>query len=134
MTPSLTALCLFAGWTLLLVAAVAGFRGLSSRREGRAINAFAPDGSDVPGLGRRLTRAHLNCVEFLPVLGAVTLAAAAAGRSDVTDPLAMPLLAARIAQSAVHVASTSVPMVMLRGTLFLVQVLIVASWIARLVS
>lgn len=133
MTPSLVALCLFAGWTLLLVVSLALYRGASSRSSGKALNTFAPDGTDVGGFGQRLTRAHLNCVEFLPALGAVILAAAVAGRSAVTDPLAMPLLYARLAQSAVHLASTSVPMVLLRATLFVVQVAIVASWILQLV-
>jgi len=132
MTTSLVALCLFAGWTILLVTAVALYRGAFSSREAKALNTFAPDGSDVPGLGQRLTRAHLNCVETLPVVAAVILAAAAAGRAEVTDSLAMPLLFARIGQSTVHLISTSVPMVMLRATLFVVQLLIVASWIVRL--
>jgi len=132
MTPSLVALCLFAGWTILLVTAVALFRGATSQRSGKALNTFAPDGADVGGLGQRLTRAHLNCVEFLPVAGAVILAAAVAGRADVTDGLAMPLLFARLGQSTVHVISTSVPMVMLRATLLVVQLGIVASWIWRL--
>jgi uncharacterized MAPEG superfamily protein len=132
MTTSLVALCLFAGWTILLVTAVALYRGAFSSREGKALNSFAPDGSDVAGLGQRLTRAHLNCVETLPVVAAVILAAAAAGRVEVTDSLAMPLLFARLGQSTVHLISTSVPMVMLRATLFVVQLLIVASWIVRL--
>jgi len=132
MTPSLVALCLFAGWTILLVASVAVYRGLSSSRTGKALNTFAPDGTDVGGFGLRLTRAHLNCVETLPVVGAVILAAAVAGRAAVTDPLAMPLLYARLAQSTVHLISTSVPMVLLRATLFVVQLAIAASWIVRL--
>jgi uncharacterized MAPEG superfamily protein len=111
---------------------VAVFRGLFASRAGKAINSFSPDGTDVGGFGQRLTRAHLNCVEFLPAAGAVILAAAVAGRGAVTDPLAMPLLYARIAQSAVHVISTSVPMVMIRATLLVVQIAIVASWIFRL--
>jgi uncharacterized MAPEG superfamily protein len=133
MTPSLVALCLFAGWTLLLVVSLALYRGATSRSSGKALNSFAPDGTDVGGLGQRLTRAHLNCVELLPVLGAVILAAAVAGRSAVTDPLAMPLVYARLAQSTVHLVSTSVPMVMARATLFVVQVGILASWIFQLV-
>jgi uncharacterized MAPEG superfamily protein len=132
MTPSLVALCLFAGWTILLVASVAVYRGLSSSRTGKALNTFAPDGTDVGGFGMRLTRAHLNCVETLPVVGAVILAAAVAGRAAVTDPLAMPLLYARLAQSTVHLISTSVPMVLLRASLFVVQLAIAASWIVRL--
>jgi uncharacterized MAPEG superfamily protein len=132
MTPSLVALCLFAGWTMLLVASLALLRGVTSQSSGKALNTFAPDGSDVAGLGQRLTRAHLNCVETLPVVAAVILAAAVAGRSAVTDPLAMPLLYARLGQSVVHLISTSVPMVLLRATLFVVQLAIVASWIFRL--
>jgi uncharacterized MAPEG superfamily protein len=133
MTPSLVALCLFAGWTILLVVSLALYRALHAQRSGKALNTFAPDGADIGGLGQRLTRAHLNCLELLPVVGAVILAAAVAGRSAVTDPLAMPLLAARVAQSTVHLISTSVPMVLLRATLFVVQLAIVASWIVRLV-
>lgn len=132
MTASLVALCLFAGWTLLLVVSLALFRGVFSSSAGKALNTFSPDGTDVGGIGQRLTRAHLNCVETLPVVGAVILAAAVAGRSAITDPLAMPLLYARLGQSAVHLISTSVPMVLLRATLFVVQLAIVASWIFQL--
>lgn len=134
MTPSLVALCLFAGWTVLLVLGVALYRGAVSRQSARALNTFAPDGSDVGAFGRRLTRAHLNCVETLPVVASVLLAAAVAGRSAVTDPLALPLFYARLAQSTVHLISTSVPMVLLRATFFVVQLAIVLSWIARLVG
>jgi uncharacterized MAPEG superfamily protein len=129
---SLVALCLFAGWTLLLVTSLALFRGLFSTRSGKALNSFSPDGTDVPGFGQRLTRAHLNCLETLPVAGAVILAAAVAGRGDVTDPLAMPLLYARVTQSIVHMISVSVPMVLLRAGLLVVQIGILASWILRL--
>jgi uncharacterized MAPEG superfamily protein len=132
-TTSLVALCLFAGWTVLLVTSVALFRGLFSSRSGKAVNTFSPDGTDVGGFGQRLTRAHLNCVEFLPVAAAVILSAAVAGRGEVTDPLAMPLLYARLGQSIVHLISISVPMVLIRATLLVVQIAIVASWIFRLV-
>jgi uncharacterized MAPEG superfamily protein len=134
MTPSLVALCLFAGWTLLLVTCVALYRGAHSSRAGKALNTFSPDGTDVGGLGQRLTRAHLNCVEFLPAAAAVILSAAVAGRADVTDGLAFSLLYARLGQSIVHVISTSVPMVMIRAALLVVQIAIVASWIFRLLQ
>lgn len=134
MSPSLVALCTFAGWTMLLVFSLAGFRVLTSARSGKAVNSFLPDGADLAGFGQRLTRAHLNCVEFLPVAGAVILAAAVSGNGAVTDSLAMPLLYARFGQSIVHIASTSTPMVLVRATLFVVQILIVATWIAQLLA
>ncbi len=132
MGPSLVALCLFAGWTIVLVFSLALYRVLVSSRTGKAPNTFLPSGTDLDPFGQRLTRAHLNCVEGLPVVASVILAAAAAGRPDVTDGLAMPLLFARLGQSIVHIASTSVPMVMARAGLFGVQLAIVLIWIARL--
>jgi len=132
-TTSLVALCLFAGWTVLLVTSVALFRALFSSRSGKALNTFNPDGTDVGGFGQRLTRAHLNCLEFLPVAGAVILSAAVAGRGEVTDPLAIPLLYARLGQSIVHLISISVPMVLIRAALLVVQIALVASWIFQLV-
>lgn len=134
MTPSLTALCGFALWTMLLVFSLANIRVLTSQRTGKALNSFLPDGTDMEGFGARLTRAHLNCLEFLPVFGTVILVAAVAGKSGVTDGLAMIALYARLGQSIVHIASTSVPAVMVRATLFVVQLFITAWWAFRLIT
>ncbi len=134
MTPSLIALCGVAGWTILLVVVLAGYRGVYGQRTGKALNSFAADGSDVDDFGQRLTRAHLNCLEFLPIFGAVVLSAAVAGKGEVTDGLAMLVLFARVAQSAVHLISTSVPFVMARAGLFVVQLLITGSWVIRLIT
>jgi uncharacterized MAPEG superfamily protein len=134
MSPSLVALCLFAAWTTLLVFSLAMYRVSVTARTGKAVNSFAPSGTDVDPFGQRLTRAHLNCLELLPVVGAVILSAAVAGRSEVTDGLAMPLLYARLAQSAVHIASTSPPAVLVRATLFVVQLVILAIWIVKLLA
>jgi uncharacterized MAPEG superfamily protein len=132
MSPSLVALCGFAAWTVLLLVVVIGYRGLTMSRTGKAINTFSPAGTDLDPLGQRLTRAHLNCLETLPVIGAVILSAAVAGRADVTDALALPLLWARMGQSLVHAISTAPAMVMLRGALLTVQLVIVAIWLFRL--
>jgi uncharacterized MAPEG superfamily protein len=132
MNETLFALVAFSAWTLLLVFSLAGLRMLTSQRTGKAINSFLPDGSDMEGLGHRWTRAHLNCVEFLPVFAAVSLAAVAAGRSDVTNGLAMVVLYLRLGQSIVHIASTAVPAVLVRATLFVGQVLIVLNWARQL--
>ncbi len=134
MTPSLIALCAFALWTSLLVFSLANVRVLTSQRSGRPVNSFRPDGTDLEGFGSRLTRAHLNCVEFLPIFGAVILAAAAAGKGAVTDGLAMTVFYARVGQSIVHIASTSVPAVLARATLFVVQLAITAWWAFQLVT
>jgi uncharacterized MAPEG superfamily protein len=134
MTPSLVALCLFAGWTILLVVSLALYRLVTSQRTGKALNTFAATGADVDAFGQRLTRAHLNCLELLPVVASVILAAAVAGRADVTNALAMPLFYARLAQSLVHLASTAIVAVLVRAAFFVAQLVIVAIWIRGLLS
>ena len=128
MSPTLSALVAFALWTAVLVFALAGIRVLTSQRTGKDVNSFRPDGTDMPGLGERWTRAHLNCLEFLPIFGAVALSAAVAGQTAVTDGLAWIVFYLRVGQSIVHIASTSVPAVLLRATLFVGQLLIVLNW------
>jgi len=134
MGATVTALVGFAGWFALLSLGLGIYRiglVLSGRK---AANAFATDGSDLDPLGRRLTRARDNCYETLPLFAALALGASLGGRLDVTDPLAMWVLYARIGQSAVHVASTSVPAVQLRAGLFFAQVLIYLWWALRLLG
>jgi uncharacterized MAPEG superfamily protein len=128
MSPTLVALVGFATWTALLVFSLAGLRAAYAQRTGKALNSFLPDGSDLEGLTQRWTRAHLNCLEFLPIAAAVGLAGVVSGKAAITDPLAMPLLYLRIGQSIAHLISTTVPFVMIRATLFVGQVLIVLYW------
>jgi len=123
-----TALIGFAAWFVLL-SLVMGFYRIGLVFSGRkAANSFATDGRDLAALGQRLTRARDNCFETLPIFAALALGASISGRLDVTDPLAMWVLYARIAQSVTHVISTSVPAVLLRANLFFVQILIYAWW------
>lgn len=132
MGPALTALCLFAGWTILLVVTLGLYRTLTSVRTGKELNTFAPGGTDLDPFGQRLTRAHLNCLETLPVVAAVILSAAVAGRAEVTDGLAMPFFYARVGQTLAHLASTAMPFVLVRATLFFVQPVILLIWLWRL--
>ncbi|MGH7820357.1 MAG: MAPEG family protein [Candidatus Binatia bacterium] len=134
MSASAIALAGFAGWQLLLTFVLGGYRTALVNTGRKAANAFAPDGSDVGGFGRRLTRARDNCYENLPVFAALVLAASVSGRLDVTDPLAMWVLYARIGQSATHLASTSVPAVFVRFGFYLVQIGIMAYWAIRLLG
>ena len=134
MSPTLTALCGFAGWTILLVFALANYRASLALTGKREVNAFSPDGADLPGFGQRLTRAHLNCLEFLPIFAAVALAAVASNNLAVTDPLAMVLLWARIGQSVVHIASVAPAAVLVRATIFIVQLGITLYWIYGIMS
>ena len=127
------ALLLYAAWTMLLVLAIGTLRSTYTLSGKRAANRFSPFGEDVSAFSGRLCRAHANCYENLPVLTAVLVVAGATDNLAVTDPLALPLVAARLGQSMVHIASTSVPAVLLRFGLYGVQLIILGYWIFRLV-
>ena len=132
LTPSAVVLLSLVSWSLLLAVLLVSMRGLQVLSGRKAVNAFAADGSDVPGFGQRLTRAYANCLENLPAQAAVLLYAMGAGQTAITDPLAYCLLGARLLQSCVHLLSTSALCVWLRFASYLVQVLILVWWLLRL--
>ncbi len=129
MSATAVALLLFAGWSMVLVALLAVYRTIASQSQNKPTNSFSPTGEDLPGLGHRITRAHANTFEFLPVAGAVMLVAIALDKTGLTDGLAYVFLGARLLQSLVHIASTAAVAVFLRFGFFVVQVAILFYWI-----
>lgn len=132
MSMSAVALLGFASLTIILVLSLGGFRTATVLGGGRTANSFTPSGDDLEGFGKRLTRAHANCYENLPVAGAILLYAIATNQTAITDPLALIFLAARIGQSLVHLISTSNFFVLLRFALYAPQLAIMGYWLVRL--
>jgi uncharacterized MAPEG superfamily protein len=132
MSSSILALVCFAAWTIVVALVMVSHRLYFVLTGRRKINSFTPDGAGVSDFQMRACRAHANCYENLPVFGALVLGAAAAGQGAITDPLAMVAFYARLAQSTVHLVSTSQIAVLLRATFWTVQVLIMVSWASRL--
>jgi uncharacterized MAPEG superfamily protein len=93
-----------------------------------ASNQFTPDNATISPFMQRLARAHLNCVESLPIFGGLLVVALLTGRTGATDPLAPWLLGARIVQSGIHLASTSNAAVNARFAAFVVQMAIALYW------
>jgi uncharacterized MAPEG superfamily protein len=91
-------------------------------------NEFNPENSNVSPFMQRLARAHANCLEGLPIFGGLLVVALVTGRTEVTDPLALWLLGARVIQSSIHLASLSVAAVNARFTAFAVQMAIAIYW------
>jgi uncharacterized MAPEG superfamily protein len=132
MSPSGLALIGYAAWTLLLATALLGYRTVLVLTKQRAANSFSPGGDDVSLFSARLCRAHANCYENLPVFGALILIALVTDHAAVTDPLARWVLVARVAQSSVHLMSTSETAVTVRGTLYWLQLGVQAYWVVQL--
>ena len=131
MSPTAFALAGFIAWFLVLLSTIGALRVYTSMATGKAPNSFRPDGTDVSPFSVRLVRAHANCYESFPFVGGALLFALATGATAITDALAPLVLAARVAQSSVHLASTGNRAVLLRFVLFGVQVAIAAWWIVR---
>lgn len=132
MTHTGIALLTYASWTLFLVMALGTLRTLAVLGGGRAANSFSASGDDMSGFGQRLTRAHANCYENLPIAGAILLYAIATDQTAATDGLAYAFVGARVAQSLVHIVSTSNIMVLLRFAFFGVQLAILVFWLLKL--
>lgn len=133
MNDPLIALTGFAGWTLAIALIMISFRFINSFGGKKIpLNAFSPDGDDLPGFGRRVTRAHLNCVETLPVFAAIVAAAGLSGQMGVLEGTAIYVLYARLGQSVVHMISGSLPASLLRGGLFTAQVVLMLFYVTQL--
>jgi uncharacterized MAPEG superfamily protein len=95
----------FAAWTLLTLFGSIGVYRWSRILTGRASiaewRADLPQGSD---LYQRAMRAHMNCVENLPIYTAIVVALVATGvHSATVDRLAIATLAARVVQTLTHI-------------------------------
>lgn len=132
MSTTLLALFGFLCWTLALLILMEVIRAKLVLTRERPANGFDPGNTTLSPFMQRLARVHANCLEGLPLFGGFMLLAVVAGKSDITDPLALVLLGARILQSVIHLASTSALAVKARFTAFTVQMGIAAYWAVRL--
>src|SRR5262245_2526091 len=115
----------FASWTVLLLLFTVGVYRWTRILSGRVpIREFRADRVEGDDFYKRAMRAHANCVENLPVFGAIVLALYASGiDSRAADAVSLAILAARVLQSAVHVSfEQSNAMVSVRFSFYFVQI------------
>lgn len=95
----------FAVWTVLLLLATVGVYRWSRILTGRvAIRNFRADQIEGADWYKRAMRAHANCVENLPVFGAIVFGLYVGNVTGaLVNALTVAVLAARIMQSMVHV-------------------------------
>ena len=96
----------FAAWTLaLLMATVGVYRWGLILFAKAGIASFPPEAREGAGWYQRGTRAHANCIENLPVFGAIVFLLTAIGlEGPMVNALCIATLAARIVQSCVHIS------------------------------
>lgn len=121
-------LTLFVAWSLLLLVLMEAIRTKLVLTRTVPANGFSPDNANLSPFMQRLARAHANCVEGLPIFGGLMLIAVVTSQTAVTDSLAYAFLAARLAQSTIHLVSVSATAVTLRFSAFAVQLVIAIYW------
>ena len=96
----------FSGWTLMVLFGTVGVYRWSSILTGHSgVSEWRADVAQGSDWYRRAMRAHVNCIENLPVYAVIVLCATATGvTGPVLDTLALMLLAARILQTTTHLA------------------------------
>jgi uncharacterized MAPEG superfamily protein len=123
----------FAAWTVLLLLFTVGVYRWSRILTGRVpIREFRADQIEGENWYRRSMRAHANCLENLPVFGAIVLALYASGMGGSTvNYLSIGILVARVIQSLIHtcVVQTNT-VVAARFAFFFVQI---ASFLALII-
>jgi len=115
----------FAVWTVLLLLATVGVYRWSRILTGRvAIREFRADQIEGADWYKRAMRAHANCVENLPVFGAIVLGLYVGNVAGAfVNALAVAVLVARIMQSLVHVCFVQTNLVTsVRFGFFFVQI------------
>ena len=125
MTIPVAVLIAFAGWTLATLTVAIGWYRWSHILTGRAaIHEFEGGARQPTGWSQRAHRAHANCLENLPLYTAVVVAIVATGAAHpALDPLALVLIAARVAQTSIHIVfDQTARAVSVRFSFFLVQI------------
>jgi len=126
----------FAAWTVLLLLSTIGVYRWSRILTGRVpIRDFRADQVEGADWYRRSMRAHANCIENLPVFGAIVLALEVTRLHGATvSALCVAVVVARVLQSLVHVGVPQTNAVAsLRFAFFLVQIVCFAVLIVMIV-
>ena len=118
----ITALLLFATWTLVLMFTYVGYRVALVLAMKKPANSWGRDDKvDDPAFIVRAKHAHLNALENLPIFAAIVLAAVALDKTPVVDQVAAWVLYARLAQSLVHLIGVNHWLVFIRANFLVVQ-------------
>ena len=96
----------FAAWTVILLLGTVGVYRWSRILTGRVpIKDFRADQVEGDDWYKRAMRAHANCIENLPVFGAIVLALQVGEvRGPMVNNLCVAVLVARVVQSLIHVS------------------------------
>jgi len=132
--PSIAALLGFIALTLALVMTVVFYRialVFTFKTPANSWTRGDQKWSDPPII-TRMTHAHLNCLETVPLFAGLVLVAAFTGNLNITDPLACWFLLIRGAQVTVHTIGVNAALVFIRANMIVLQWAIMVWWLLNL--
>lgn len=134
MSAAIATLLGFVALTLGLAFAYVGYRATMGLLGKTPFNSWTRGAQtwEDPAIITRIHHAHLNCIENLPVYAAVLLAAIGLDQLAVMEGLACYYMMARVAQSSIHIVSTSAIAVFFRANALIVQWAILVYWVLAL--
>ncbi|MCB1325387.1 MAG: MAPEG family protein [Spirochaetales bacterium] len=115
-------LLLFLFWTLLLALITVSYRGLLVFSGQKRIHEFPADQPHGKDWYRRLMRAHLNCLENLPVFATLILLGLFMNRTQHFEQFVLLIPAFRVVQSTTHVISGGPIAVTIRFSFYFLQI------------
>jgi uncharacterized MAPEG superfamily protein len=135
MSIPVAALLAFAVWTISLLTLTVGVVRWGMIFQGKAeLKSFPGDEAHGSPFYRRATRAHANCIENLPVFGAIVFAVETSGlQSSTIDALAIAVIAARVGQTSAHLSSGSNLAIGVRFSFLMIQLVAFFSMTALIV-
>ncbi|CAM5349175.1 TPA: MAPEG family protein [Pseudomonas aeruginosa] len=136
MTTPVWTLLVFAGWTLFILFSTVGVYRWSKILTGRAtISGWQPEKTQGSAWYQRAMSAHRNCIENLPVYGAIVFVLSITGLSSpVLDGLAITVIAGRIAQSVTHICLEQTERIALFRFVFYFSQIIAMIWMGVYVT
>lgn len=134
MSASIAVLLAFAALTFVLVAVYVSYRVTLVLSMKTPANSWTRNAASWqnPAWATRVEHAHLNCLENLPLYAAVVLAASLLNQLAVVDGLAWVYFGFRLAQSLIHIISTSALFVFLRALMLSGQWVCLGYWLLTL--
>ena len=134
MSSAIATLLGFVALTLSLAFLYVGYRAMMGLLGKTPFNSWTRGAQiwDDPAIITRIHHAHLNCLENLPVFAAVLLAAFMLDKVALIDEFACYFMMARVAQSSIHIVSTSAIAVFFRANALIVQWAILVYWMLAL--
>ena len=115
----------FAVWTVLLLLSTIGLpRVIKVMRREAPPNSFNPAVPHGSEFYQRCMRAHMNCVENLPVFASLVLLGSSQGMAETAFQVAaLAVLPARMGQTVAHISSGRNRVVVVRFYFYVAQVI-----------